>query len=104
MQIDAYKSSKTVYAIEVHFCRYSDVILAQFYGHEHTDTFQVFYSKTEDGRVKLPIGVGFIGPSITPLNGMNPGYRVYKTPGHSDVSNILNLILNAKIEKYGSSL
>ena len=56
--------------------RYSATITGQFYGHTHTDEFEVFYSS---GR---PVGVAYIAPAVTPYHGLNPAYRVYRAgPG-----------------------
>ncbi|CAG0912352.1 unnamed protein product [Notodromas monacha] len=65
--------------------RYSTTIVAQFYGHEHTDSFHVFFGNGTEGR--MPIGVGLIGPSVTTLNGNNAGYRVYHTERMSNAIN-----------------
>ena len=58
--------------------RFSSIILGQFYGHTHYDEFSIVYSNKSE-----PIGVGYIAPSLTPHDGMNPGYRIYLTDGHS---------------------
>ncbi|XP_050298628.1 acid sphingomyelinase-like phosphodiesterase 3a [Anthonomus grandis grandis] len=56
---------------------YSDIIVGQFYGHLHSDTFRVFYDK--GGR---PISWALIAPSVTPkrnhIGPNNPGLRLYK--------------------------
>ena len=52
--------------------RYSATITGQFYGHTHTDEFEVFYS---EGR---PVNVAYIAPAVTPYHGLNPAYRVYR--------------------------
>ncbi|XP_068239183.1 acid sphingomyelinase-like phosphodiesterase 3b [Palaemon carinicauda] len=59
---------------------FEEVIMAQIYGHEHTDSFKLFTSAT--GEVK---SVGFLAPSVTPwypapvLGGtpVNPSLRLY---------------------------
>ena len=56
--------------------RFSATILAQFYGHTHYDEFSVLYNNVSE-----PLAVAFIGPSITPHDGNNPGYRVYLADG-----------------------
>lgn len=53
--------------------RFKDTILGQFYGHTHRDEFRIIYSL----RNEQPIGVAYIGPSITPFTENNPAYRVY---------------------------
>lgn len=52
--------------------RYEKTIAAQFYGHTHFDEFSVFYDEIVPTR---PVGVAFIGPSVTPYYDLNPGYR-----------------------------
>ncbi|KAK6382352.1 hypothetical protein LTS17_004239 [Exophiala oligosperma] len=72
-------------------------IAAVFFGHTHQDQFQIFYDylpsslqSTEDASrpaalrdttqvdFSKPLQVSYIGPSITPLTGLNAGYRVYQ--------------------------
>ena len=55
--------------------RFSSVITAQFYGHTHYDEFTVFYNTTS----WQPLNIGYLGPSLTPHDGLNPGYRIYIT-------------------------
>eukprot|EP00158_Paraphelidium_tribonemae_P004518 Partr_v1_DN26801_c0_g1_i1_m40277 putative Sphingomyelin phosphodiesterase len=56
--------------------RYNDTIVAQFYGHKHTDLTEIFYDDVETR--EIPIGVAYVGPSITPFTDLNPGFRVYE--------------------------
>ncbi|XP_063376920.1 acid sphingomyelinase-like phosphodiesterase 3a [Cydia fagiglandana] len=60
----------------IHLIRaFSDVIVGQFYGHRHTDTFRLVYS---EGR---PVSWAFLAPSVTPRGAgsiSNPGLRLYK--------------------------
>ncbi|KAG9509932.1 Sphingomyelin phosphodiesterase, partial [Fragariocoptes setiger] len=58
--------------------RFKDTILGQFYGHTHRDEFRVIYSL----RSEAPVGVAYIGPSVTPFTENNSAYRVY----HQDQS------------------
>ncbi|XP_053560759.1 acid sphingomyelinase-like phosphodiesterase 3b [Bombina bombina] len=60
--------------------KHHEVIQGQFFGHEHTDTFRMFYNDQGD-----PISTMFISPAITPwkttLSGVenganNPGIRL----------------------------
>ncbi|XP_041359012.1 acid sphingomyelinase-like phosphodiesterase 3b isoform X2 [Gigantopelta aegis] len=48
--------------------RYSDVILAQFYGHGHTDSFRILYNKTG-----YPINALYLSPAVTPWKSSLPG-------------------------------
>ncbi|KAK9730903.1 Acid sphingomyelin phosphodiesterase C-terminal region [Popillia japonica] len=58
--------------------RYEQTITAQFYGHTHTDEFEVFYDAET---YKRPTGIAYIGPSITTYENQNPGYRIYYVDG-----------------------
>ncbi|CAH2009498.1 unnamed protein product [Acanthoscelides obtectus] len=57
--------------------RYASIIVGQFFGHLHSDTFRVIYG--ENGR---PISWALLAPSITPKRNNdgpnNPGLRLYK--------------------------
>ncbi|KAI0225511.1 hypothetical protein L0F63_000370 [Massospora cicadina] len=57
--------------------RYYAIISAQFFGHEHSDQFQLFYSSERKLR-STAISHAFVAPSMTPFDGHNPGFRVYK--------------------------
>uniref|UniRef100_A0A8D0B2A7 Sphingomyelin phosphodiesterase acid like 3B n=1 Tax=Salvator merianae TaxID=96440 RepID=A0A8D0B2A7_SALMN len=61
--------------------KHHGVIMAQFFGHHHTDSFRMFYSDTG-----IPTSVMFLAPAVTPWkttlpgvhNGANnPGIRVF---------------------------
>nr|CAD7601324.1 unnamed protein product [Timema genevievae] len=57
--------------------KYSDVIVGQFFGHLHSDSFRVVYKN--NGR---PVSWMFIAPAVsprrTPSGANNPGLRLYK--------------------------
>ncbi|KAI0221359.1 hypothetical protein L0F63_002569 [Massospora cicadina] len=56
--------------------RYAHLLSAQFYGHLHTDEFEVFYAgdrKTEASA----INTAYLAPSMSTMNGINPSFRVY---------------------------
>jgi len=59
--------------------RYEATIAGQFFGHTHFDEFEVFYDETYRGRAS---SVAYIGPSVTPYYGLNPGYRIYHVDGN----------------------
>ncbi|KAH9405515.1 Sphingomyelin phosphodiesterase [Tyrophagus putrescentiae] len=63
--------------------RFNETILAQYYGHTHRDEYRLFYSPSQAG---VPIGLAYIGPSITPFTENNPAYRLY----YMDESGTLN--------------
>lgn len=69
-------------AIFVYF-RYENTITAQFFGHTHFDEFEVFYDKEDMGRA---ISIAYVGPSVTPYNDLNPGYRIYYVDGDHEQS------------------
>ncbi|XP_015127559.1 sphingomyelin phosphodiesterase isoform X2 [Diachasma alloeum] len=54
--------------------RYESTITAQFFGHTHYDEFELFYD-TDD--LTRPVSVAYVGPSVTPYDNLNPGYRIY---------------------------
>ncbi|XP_054266219.1 sphingomyelin phosphodiesterase-like isoform X1 [Macrosteles quadrilineatus] len=72
--------SRNYYAI---INRYESTVTAQFFGHTHYDEFELFYDNEDLGRA---INVAFIGPSVTPYNDLNPGYRIYYVDGDHDKS------------------
>uniref|UniRef100_UPI00359018B4 sphingomyelin phosphodiesterase isoform X2 n=1 Tax=Myxine glutinosa TaxID=7769 RepID=UPI00359018B4 len=58
--------------------RYESTIAGQFFGHVHTDKFEVFY---DEQTLKRPLGIAFLAPSVTTFYDLNPGYRVYEVDG-----------------------
>ncbi|XP_064489500.1 sphingomyelin phosphodiesterase-like [Ornithodoros turicata] len=58
--------------------RYESTITGQFYGHMHSDEFQVYHDIEDTSR---PISVAYLGPSVTTYIHQNPGYRVYLLDG-----------------------
>lgn len=59
--------------------RYQDTIRAQFYGHEHTDSMHIYFDPLDESMVT---GLSYLGPSVTPYQGLNPGYRIYTIDGN----------------------
>jgi len=59
--------------------RYEATIAGQFFGHTHFDEYEVFYDEIYRGRAT---SIAYIGPSVTPYYGLNPGYRVYHVDGN----------------------
>jgi sphingomyelin phosphodiesterase len=64
-------------------------IAALFFGHTHMDQLEIFYQyapsslhhglrNTTKIDLSSPLNTAFIGPSITPLTGLNSGYRLYE--------------------------
>ncbi|XP_054719255.1 sphingomyelin phosphodiesterase-like [Uloborus diversus] len=60
--------------------RYESTVTAQFFGHTHNDEFEIFYDKS--GPKSRPVSIGYIGPSVTTYDGLNPGYRIYTVDGN----------------------
>lgn len=71
--------------------RYESTITSQFFGHTHADEFEVFYDTQDLGRA---VSIAYIGPSVTPYNDLNPGYRIYYIDGdHEHTTRVcINLI------------
>lgn len=59
--------------------RYESIIAAQFFGHTHTDRFEIYYDMYTG--FKRPLSVGYTAPSLTTYTNLNPGYRVYEIDG-----------------------
>lgn len=59
--------------------RYESTIAGQFFGHTHTDEFQIFY---DEETLTRPLSVAFVAPSVTTYVNLNPGYRVYVLDGN----------------------
>jgi len=65
------------------FSNYSDIIVAHFYGHEHSDAFRLYYDRPSMGE-NFPTGIMFLTPSLTPWQNPwvpappnNPSLRMY---------------------------
>lgn len=59
--------------------RYESTIVGQFFGHSHTDNFQVDYDLDNKTRA---IAVEYISGSVTPGSFLNPNYRIYVIDGN----------------------
>ncbi|XP_019613437.1 PREDICTED: sphingomyelin phosphodiesterase-like [Branchiostoma belcheri] len=59
--------------------RYESTVAAQFFGHTHRDHFELFYDMKNRTR---PTNIAYIGPSVTPYQYLNPGYKVYEIDGN----------------------
>ncbi|RWS17697.1 sphingomyelin phosphodiesterase-like protein 2, partial [Dinothrombium tinctorium] len=80
--------------------RFKNSIIAQFYGHTHKDEFRVYYSSTTNE----PIGMAFIGPSLTSFKGNNPAYRIYFLNNEGFVQNHETFFFNlteANLNSFG---
>ncbi|KAJ5712779.1 hypothetical protein N7493_009247 [Penicillium malachiteum] len=56
--------------------RYEATIAALFFGHTHTDEFQISYSNYSAQNWDTAIAMGYIAPSMTPTSGP-PSFRIY---------------------------
>lgn len=56
--------------------RYEATIAAAFYGHTHTDQFEIAYSNYAAQSFSTATLVSYIAPALTPTEG-SPGFRVY---------------------------
>ncbi|KAF8368903.1 hypothetical protein PRIPAC_86732 [Pristionchus pacificus] len=63
--------------------RFSSVIRAQFFGHVHWDYFTVFYEDMHNVESE-PVSVGYISPSATTFDYLNPAYRIYTVDRNDD--------------------
>ncbi|KAM9316661.1 cyclic GMP-AMP phosphodiesterase SMPDL3A [Gastrophryne carolinensis] len=89
------------------FRTYSDVILAQFYGHTHRDSIMVVLNKKEH-----PVGSVFVAPAVTPIKSAsentsnNPGFRLYQyDPSCYSIQDLWHYFLNltdANLKKQAS--
>ncbi|GIZ37078.1 hypothetical protein CKM354_000054100 [Cercospora kikuchii] len=60
--------------------RYSPHVIANvFFGHTHEDQFMIYYADNATERsLGTALATGWIGPSVTPLNNVNSGFRLYE--------------------------
>jgi sphingomyelin phosphodiesterase len=57
--------------------RYDATIAALFFGHTHTDEFQISYSNYKNRNWDTATAMGYVAPSMTPTSGP-PSFRVYE--------------------------
>lgn len=63
--------------------RYESTIMAQIFGHSHKDEISIFYDVENITRA---VNLAYLGPSVTTLSYLNPGYRVYTVDGNYENS------------------
>ncbi|KAJ7198285.1 sphingomyelin phosphodiesterase [Mycena pura] len=56
--------------------RYKHTVAGLFFGHTHSDQFQIGYSNYSDQTAQTAVAVALIGPALTPNSG-NPAVKVY---------------------------
>jgi len=72
--------------------RFRDTVVAQFFGHTHTDEIELMYS---DESLLHPVAIAYICPSVTTYPNLYPGYRIYDVrPGSWSIENHYTYILN----------
>ncbi|XP_021346360.1 sphingomyelin phosphodiesterase-like [Mizuhopecten yessoensis] len=76
--------------------RYESTIAGQFFGHSHSDFYEVMYDNVNFTR---PISVVYIPGSVTTFANLNPGFRIYELDGFYNGSswaalNFQNYFLN----------
>lgn len=55
------------------------VIAATFFGHTHEDQFSIYYDKNSTSiSAATANSIQFTAPSLTPLTGLNSGFRQYE--------------------------
>jgi len=59
--------------------RYESTIVAQFFGHTHKDSFELFY---DEKTLTRPTNIVYIGGSVTTYSQINPSYRMYTVDGN----------------------
>ena len=60
--------------------RFRNIISAQFFGHTHQDEFEIFFGDNEVGK-RIPTNMAYLAPSQTPIDGVNPAYRIFMIDG-----------------------
>ncbi|MEL6741322.1 MAG: metallophosphoesterase, partial [Planctomycetota bacterium] len=82
--------------------RFADTVVAQFFGHTHTDELELMFA--DDSRDRA-FALGYVSPSLTTFIDLHPGYRVYDVaPGTWQIANHRTYIANlTKLEESGAS-
>uniref|UniRef100_A0A0K0E8I4 Sphingomyelin phosphodiesterase n=1 Tax=Strongyloides stercoralis TaxID=6248 RepID=A0A0K0E8I4_STRER len=65
--------------------RYENIIMAQFFGHTHSEDFYLTYENMNNGRSR-PTSVIYSAPSVTTYSDYNPAYRIYIVDGNYEGS------------------
>ena len=71
--------------------RFEDIIVAQFFGHTHSEEFYIVYENSEDSTSR-PTSVIFSAPSLTPYSDYQPAYRIYTIDGNYDGSTFVSVL------------
>ena len=54
--------------------RFENTVVNQFYGHTHYDEFYIIYDEETNSRA---VSMGFVTPSVTAWEDINPAYRYF---------------------------
>ena len=65
------------------------MVVAQFYGHKHTDSFRLI--RSEEGK---SVGFGLVQGSVSPLIGSNPSVRLYSYSNASGLEDFVQYFLD----------
>lgn len=75
---------------QIFFCfynRYESTVTAQFFGHTHSEKYELIYDEVKGQRA---VAVSYVAPSVTTYTYLNPAYRIYyvegQNPSNSSVS------------------
>ncbi|KAK6618146.1 hypothetical protein RUM44_002597 [Polyplax serrata] len=67
--------------------RYESTVTAQFFGHTHSEKYELIYDEVKGQRA---VAVSYVAPSVTTYTYLNPAYRIYyvegQNPSNSSVS------------------
>ena len=66
-------------------------MISQFYGHTHTDEFQLFYDDKN-----FPVNVAYVAPSVTPYYSLNPSYRLYTVSVAGEILDTRTFVMDLK--------
>uniref|UniRef100_A0A7E4W9P3 Sphingomyelin phosphodiesterase n=1 Tax=Panagrellus redivivus TaxID=6233 RepID=A0A7E4W9P3_PANRE len=69
--------------------RFEDTIVAQLFGHTHSEKYYVTYENPDDAKSR-PTGVIYSAPSVTPMSNYNPTYRIYTIDGQYEGSSYVH--------------
>ncbi|CAF0747954.1 unnamed protein product [Brachionus calyciflorus] len=58
--------------------RYESTIIGQFFGHTHSDEFELFYDLDDK---KRPVGIAYMTGSVSTYTFQNPAYRIFTIDG-----------------------
>ncbi|CEF63595.1 Sphingomyelin phosphodiesterase [Strongyloides ratti] len=65
--------------------RYENIVMAQFFGHTHSEEFYLTFIDMNNGRSR-PTSVIYSAPSVTTYSEYNPAYRIYTVDGNYEGS------------------